>query len=64
LALKTTSVRMKMAIQSILARRSQCPCKRVSPLLCISVLTLDSSGADGRFIPVPLLKPIGLMVKH
>jgi hypothetical protein len=28
------------------------------------MFTLASSGADGRFIPVPLLKPIGQMVKH
>jgi len=43
---------------------SQCPCKRVSPLLCLSVLTLASIGADGRFILVPLFKPISQMVKH
>src|SRR6266404_2039314 len=64
LAQKTTSVRMKIAIQTILARMSQCPCKRVSPLLCLSVLTLASIGADGRFILVPLFKPISQMVKH
>jgi hypothetical protein len=28
------------------------------------MFTFASSGADGRFIPVPLLKPIGQMVKH
>lgn len=36
----------------------------MSPLLCLSVLTLASIGADGSFIPVPLLKPIGQMVKQ
>src|SRR6266852_2431060 len=64
LAQKTTSVRTKMAIQTILARMSQCPCKRVSPRLCRSVPTRASLGADRRFIPAPLFKPIGQMVNQ
>src|SRR6266849_7248490 len=42
----------------------QRPCKRMSTLLCRSVLKLASLGADGRFIPVPLFKPISYMVKQ